>query len=158
VTSDLHPDLRPLAFLVGTWKGGGAGEYPTITSFSYVEEVTFEHVGKPFLAYGQRTRDAQTNLPLHAEIGYFRPAGVGRVELVIAQPSGIVEVQEGTIQGQTLTLNSTLVGTSRTAKEVVSVSRSIVVDADTMTYRVEMGAVGQPHQHHLAATLKRVRR
>jgi len=154
---DLHPDLEPLAFLVGTWRGRGAGEYPTIDSFSYIEEVTVGHVGKPFLAYTQKTRDATTDLPLHAEAGYFRPDGPERVELVIAQPSGIVEIQHGAVQGQLLTLESLLVGTSPTAKEVTSVARMIEVDGDLMHYRVGMGAVGQPHQHHLAATLERVR-
>ena len=51
-------DLEPLAFLVGTWRGEGAGEYPTIESFRYGVEWVFEHTGKPFLAYGHRTRAA----------------------------------------------------------------------------------------------------
>jgi hypothetical protein len=156
VNVDIHPDLQPLAFLVGIWRGTGAGEYPTIEPFQYVEEVRVHHVGKPFLTYAQKTRDAQTDLPLHVETGYFRPAGSGRVELVVAQPSGIVEIQEGSLQDHTLTLVAVSVATSSTAKDVSSVSRTITVDGDRMMYRLEMGAVGQPHQHHLTATLERV--
>ncbi len=152
----LHPDVEPLAFLLGTWRGRGEGHYPTIDSFGYVEEVTFGHVGKPFLAYSQRTRDAVTDLPLHAESGYVRPAGPGRVEWVIAQPSGIVEIDTGTLVDQTLDLSSATVATSPTAKSVTAVRRIVTVQADTLTYDLEMAAVGLELQHHLRAELHRV--
>jgi hypothetical protein len=41
---DVHADLEPLSFLLGTWRGGGDGEFPTIGSFRYGEEMIFEHV------------------------------------------------------------------------------------------------------------------
>ncbi len=159
MTPPLHPDIAHLSFLLGTWRGTGAGEYPTIPSFSYVEEVTIGHVGKPFLAYSQKTRDATTDLPLHAEAGFFRPAGTEGLELVLAQPSGIVEVDEGSISlvagGGIIDLTSAVVATSTSAKEVTAVRRRWSVEGDTMTYEVDMAAVGQPLQHHLAAELHR---
>ena len=103
---DLHPEIAELEFLLGEWSGNGVGDYPTIEAFEYSEVVTFGHVGKPFVAYTQRTRRAGSGEPLHAETGYFRPAGPGQVELVLAQPSGIVEVDVGTVKDGLIALKS----------------------------------------------------
>jgi hypothetical protein len=157
--ADLHPGVAALAPLLGSWSGRGSGEYPTIESFGYLEEVTFSHVGKPFLVYGQRTKADDDGRPLHAETGYLRMPSQDRVELVLAHPTGITEIQEGTlsITGTTLEfeLSAIAIGRSSSAKEVTALSRSIRVDGDEMTYTLRLGAVGQPLQHHLAATLHR---
>jgi hypothetical protein len=155
-TPDLHPDAARIAFLLGTWRGEGKGEYPTITSFAYGEELKFWHNGKPFLAYSQRTWDPETNLPRHAEMGYWRPVASDRIELALAHPTGIVEIQEGSLDGTSITVASTVVAGTTTAKEVNRLERSFVIDGDVMRYELRMAAVGQPLQHHLGAELRKV--
>ncbi|MFD4429109.1 peroxynitrite isomerase [Nocardia sp. NPDC058497] len=154
-----HPDIAALAPLLGSWRGRGHGEYPTIESFDYVEEITFGHLGKPFLTYRQRTKSAADGRPMHAETGYLRCPAPGRVELMLAHPTGITEISEGTItetvDGIRLELNSTNIGRSGSAKSVTALGRSFHVTGDTIDYTLRMAAVGESLQHHLAATLQR---
>ena len=155
---ELHPNLQALAPFIGTWQGIGSGEYPTIEPFNYLEEVTFSHVGKPFLLYGQKTRAAADGAPLHAETGYLRVPQAGQVELVLAHPNGITEIEVGTYtaEGDTIELDmtATRIGLTPTAKAVNMLGRRIRLVGDELSYSLLMGAVGQPMQHHLGAVLR----
>jgi hypothetical protein len=154
MTPPLHPDVAPLAPLLGTWVGDGAGSYPTIDPFTYAETVTFGHVGKPFLTYQQRTSGTDGS-PLHAEAGYWRCPAPGRLELVIAHPTGVAEVEEGTFDGRVGEVRSTGVLLSASAKDVTALVRRFELDGDTLSYTLDMAAVGVPLTHHLRATLRR---
>ncbi|MEV5835966.1 peroxynitrite isomerase [Nocardia sp. NPDC052112] len=154
-----HPDIAPLAPLLGTWRGPGHGEYPTIESFDYVEEIKFGHLGRPFLTYRQRTRAADGSRPMHAETGYLRCPRPDHVELILAHPTGITEICEGSltiVDGELhMEFESTSIGRSSTAKLVTALGRSMVLTGDTIEYSLRMAAVGEPLTHHLAATLHR---
>ena len=156
---ELHPNLQALAPLLGTWQGRGAGEYPTIEPFEYLEEVTFSHVGKPFLIYGQKTKSAADGAPLHAETGYLRVPRYNEVEFVLAHPSGITEIEVGRYIADAATIEVEIatvqIGLTPTAKDVTSLARRFRLDGDELSYSVQMAAVGQPLQHHLSAVLQR---
>jgi hypothetical protein len=152
---DLHPDVEPLGFLLGSWIGEGAGYYATIADFGYGEEIRLSHVGKPFIAYTQRTWSLDDGRPLHAETGFWRLAGRTHVELVIAHPNGVVEVAEGELSGTSMALATTATAKTRSAKDVEELTRDIRVHHDELAYDLHMAAVGQPLQLHLRARLTR---
>ena len=151
-----HGDLAPIAFLLGTWRGEGVGGYPTMESFRYGEEVTFRHNGKPFLAYTQRTWSLDDGRPLHAETGYWRPQPDGTVEVVLAHPTGVVEIYYGTVTGQQVEIATDLVARTTSAKEVTALKRLFGLVEGKLMYAVDMSAVGVPMQSHLSAVLERV--
>ena len=155
ITVELHPQIRPLAFLLGTWTGEGEGEYPTIQPFRYREEIRFWHNGKPFLAYQQRTQAMDDGRPLHAEMGYLRAAPDGQLEFVIAQAIGFAEIEIGTVVGTRLELHSLSLGRAPTAKAVTGVRRVIWLDGDRLFYELAMAMAQVPMSHHLSARLQR---
>lgn len=157
----LHPDLEMLTGLLGVWHGEGSGDYPTIEPFRYAEDVTFGHVGKPFVAYRQATVNLDTGAPAHAEAGYWRAVGGRSIEMVLAHPSGLAELSTGDVEptanGVRVVLRSIQVARTATAKEVLRVERTFELDGDVLRYTVDMAAVGHEIQRHLAAELHRSR-
>lgn len=156
--TDLAPGLAPVAPLLGTWRGEGAGSYPTIDEFTYTEELVFTDVGKPFLHYVQRTW-GPTGAPMHTETGYLRCPGDGAVELVLAQPTGQTELAEGRVRAEADSLVLELEaapGNSATAKHVAATRRRYELTGSRLVTTFAMAAVGQPMTHHLRSVLHRV--
>lgn len=152
----MHDDLKPLAFLVGTWRGTGKGSYPTADPFAYDEEIAFTHIGKPFLRYVQTTKHPEKGFPMHAEVGYWRAGPGDHVEVLLVHPTGIAEIQEGTVRGTTIDLATTSVTRTSTAKEVNGLERTFTLEGDVLRYEVRMAAVGVPMTPHLSAELRKV--
>ncbi len=149
--------LGLLAPFAGTWHGEGRGTYPTIEDFGYREEIVLRDVGRPFLVYSQRTSALDDGRPLHAETGYWRPKPGGRIELVIAQATGMVEIEEGTIEDGVIAVASTAVAATSSGPDASRVTRRFELAADgaELRYELRMEAVGQPLLVHLVATLRR---
>jgi len=152
----LHPDCEPLAFLLGTWRGEGEGEWPRGEPFRYGEEMIFEHVGDPFLMYSQRSWMIADGSPLHFERGFFRPAGAGRVEVVLSHALGVAEVAEGTLEGTCIDVASKDVTVTATGAPVTALRRRIDVREERLSYELHMAMPELASMRHLAAELRRV--
>ena len=151
----LHPDLEPLAWLLGEWVGCGRGVYPTIDDFGYTERTAFLHDGDPTVRYAQRTWLASGE-PSHAESGFWRPHPGGGVDVTLAHPLGLVEISEGLVRDGLVELESTLVGrTPVGASPVVGVSRRYEAEGDELVYELRMATDATPLALHLTGRLRR---
>ncbi|WP_329113421.1 FABP family protein [Streptomyces sp. NBC_01465] len=154
-----HALLAPVLGLIGTWHGRGRGEYPTLDAdFTYAQEVTFSHDGRPFLRYEARAwllgADGATLRPSARESGWWRLQPDGRVEGLVTQPTGIAEILVGTAEADVVDLSTHEVAVTPTAKEVNGTRRRYSLSDDgTLAFTHDLAAVGQPLQHHLSARL-----
>ena len=152
----LDPSLEPLAFLLGTWRGEGRGEFPTIEPFAFEEETRFWHEGGGFLAYSLRTWSPRTGAHLHSETGFWRPQPDGRLDVTLAHPLGLTEVAEGTIAAGEIHLRSRSVErTSAGASPTTALERRYLVDGDRIDYEVLMATDSVPLVRHIVGKLHR---
>jgi len=93
--------LERLYQLQGTWVGKGSGKFPTIDSFNYQEELTFEvNREYPLIHYEQKTVIIATQKPSHWESGFIRVIDDKIIEISNVQNSGRVEVLHGNMAQQ----------------------------------------------------------
>jgi hypothetical protein len=173
-----HPAIAPLSFLLGRWRGTGKGDYPTIDSFDFLQEVTFSHIGKPYLIYtsrswrlatdeaGELQRDEQGALvrvePLAVETGFWRPQPNGKVEVLLSHPTGVTEIYAGEFRSLTsIELVTDAVARTASAKPYTAGKRlyglvpSQVREGEKdLAYAMDMAAMGQPLTPHLWAVLQ----
>ncbi|CAN5347852.1 MAG: FABP family protein [Nocardioides sp.] len=156
---NLHPNCYPVAWMLGTWRGNGHGDYPTIEKFEFGQELIFTHDGRPFFHYfsrswiidaaGEKVREAAL------EAGFLRCREDGEVEFVLTHSTGIVEVWYGTAEGGKLQLATDAVARTESAKEVAGGTRLYGNVDGALLYAYDMAAMGQPLQPHLWARLQR---
>jgi hypothetical protein len=59
----LAPEVYPLAWLVGSWRGEGVVKYPGIDETPFVADVVFDHDGGPYLRYESTLRVLEPEVP-----------------------------------------------------------------------------------------------
>ena len=174
----LAPEVYPLAWLVGTWRGEGVVAYPGIEEATFSQELVVTSDGGPYLAYSSAIRlvevpDDASGLdgePAPAavwasESGYWRvpperpddvPPGRHPVELLVADPSGHVAVYVGAVGNGRIDLVSDLVARTATGADVTAGRRLYGLVNGELMWAHDLAAFGQPLQSYASARLSRV--
>lgn len=167
-TSDLrsgvpvHDSLLALLPLVGVWRGTGTGVVAsTGAQFSYGQQVSFVHDGRPFLAYEARSwlTDAEGAVLRQAwrETGYWRPGpGQDDVEVVLASNTGQAMQFVGVAGDRRWDVHSISAVPSPSAREVDGERRLYAIVGEELVYVSELAPAGQPYAPHLNARLSRL--
>lgn len=160
IRADMPPQVVPLSWLLGTWRGVGVGGYPTVPEFRFGQELTFSELpGKPFVHHHSRSwlldEDGAEVRPLAQETGYWRPEADGTLELTLTHPTGFAELWVGAAEGAKIEIQTDAVARTATAKEYTAGHRLYGLVDGQLLWAFDMAAVGQPLQPHLSATLRR---
>ena len=159
IPENLHPDLMPLAWLVGSWRGKGRGEYPNVPGFQFAQEVSFNHDGRPFLNYFSRSWIIDDNneiiKPAASEVGFWRVKENNVLEVILAHNTGIAEGWVGIVKGAKIQLEMDQGYSSPSAKIVTAGSRLYGLVEGELFTSYDMAAEGQTLQAHLWSSLER---
>lgn len=158
----MSPVVEPLSWMLGTWLSDppGAGAFPTLQPFRYLEEAHISHVGQPMLNFSFNAFHPDTHKPLHRECGFIRlKPDTNKVAFISAQNTGIVEVEEGEVNGQELSIASRSIARISFSKEphVEQITRKFRLNSEgRLEQTVSMATTTQPLTQHLHITYRKV--
>ena len=129
---------RPLATEVGFWR-------PVAATVGHADEADETDETK-----GTNGTDGTSDENASA------PSVGTELEVLLAHPTGFVEIYLGTVTGPRIDLATDLVARTATAKEYTAASRLYGLVESDLLWAMDMAAMGQPLQSHASARLKRM--
>ena len=134
-SKDIHPDLAPIAWMIGRWEGNGKAAYPGIEGFDFGQQIDFAHNGGNYLHYLSQMfevdDDGMAIRPLDMETGFWRPQSDGSLEVVMCNPAGYAEVWYGSITGSKIELATDAVVRTASAEDYAAGSGSTATSLGT---------------------------
>jgi len=179
----MAPEVYPLAWLVGRWRGEGVVDYPGIDEATFTQDIVFDHDGGPYLSYSSTIRlieapadpaalvDPDADLgpePVwQTESGYWRvpperPTDHGLtaeqhpVEVLVADPSGRVGLFVGAIGKGRIDLVSDLIARAPSGADVSAEKRLYGLVNGELMWAHDIAAFGHAMQSYASGRLSRV--
>jgi len=176
----LAPEVYPLAWLVGRWRGEGVIEYPGIAETPFVHDLVFDHDGGPYLrvestlrvrsaavADGEGDPDVtdEPDTVWSTETGYWRvssdrPEGLEddrhALEVLLTDASGRLSLFLGVAGNGRIDLATDFVARTSTASEVTAAKRLYGLVEGQLMWVEELAAFGHPLGSYASARLDRV--
>jgi hypothetical protein len=158
---EVAPALLSVLPLLGEWHGegqaaGAGGDH------RFGQWIRFGHDGRDFLSYESRTwrltDDGAIVGPDVRESGFWRPRGEDDVELLVANPAGLVEIYVGRARTTTSwELTSDVLARTPDAPDVVSAVRLYGIVEGALLYAVDRAGPDKQLRPTMSARLERIR-
>ncbi|MDO8106437.1 FABP family protein [Isoptericola sp. b441] len=165
IPEGLAPEVYPLAWLVGRWRGTGEVSYPQVPRVEVTGQVEVDHDGGPYLTWRSTLTLAGSDRVWGTEQGFWRvPAdrpddlGEGQfpVELMLTDPAGYLTLYAGVVAGGRIDLASDLMARTPDAAELTAATRLLgLVDGELM-WTWDIAAFGEPLQSYAALRMERL--
>jgi hypothetical protein len=156
---NVHPDLAPIAWMIGRWEGSGKATYPGTQDFDFGQQVDFAHNGGNYLHYLSQLFEVDDEgiavRPLDMETGFWRPQGDGSLEVVMCGPAGYAEVWYGSISGSKIELATDAVVRTASAEDYSAGQRLYGNVAGELLWTFDRAAHGHGLQTYMWARLRR---
>jgi hypothetical protein len=175
----LAPEVYPLAWLVGRWRGEGVIEYPGLRTTEFVQDVVFDHDGGPYLRFQSTLRvrsdaaadgenDGEADEPdtvWSTETGYWRmssdrPDGLTgdqhALEVLVTDASGRMSLFVGIVGKGRIDLATDFVARTATAAEVTAAKRLYGLVEGQLMWVEELAAFGNPLGSYASGRLDRL--
>jgi hypothetical protein len=151
--------------LLGEWHGEGVlsgGAAGSAQDLHFGQWIRFSHDGRGFLAYESRTwrltDDGKIVGPDVRESGFWRPRGEDDVELLVANPDGLVEIYVGRARTTTSwELSTDVLARTPDAPDVSRAVRLYGIVEGALMYAVDRAAGDEPLRPTMSARLERIR-
>ena len=165
----LAPEVYPLAWLVGSWRGEGVVVYPNVPEARVLQDVVVDHDGGPYLRWTSTLHLApegdEEPRVWSTESGYWRvppvrpadvPADKHPVELLLVDPAGHLSLYAGVTGNGRIDLVSDLIARTADAAEVSAATRLYGLVEGELMWTWDLAAFGEPLQSYASARLSRV--
>ena len=165
VPEGLAPEVYPLAWLVGSWRGTGEVSHPQVPRVEIEAEALVRHDGGPYLAWTSTFRLAGEDDVWATESGYWRvsperpadlPDGRFPVELLLVDPAGHLTMFAGVVGNGRIDLASDLLVRSPDAVELTAGTRLLGLVRGELMWTWDVAAFGEPLQSYSAVRMARV--
>ena len=158
---EVSEELLAVLPLLGEWHGEGQAAGAT-GDHRFGQWMRFSHDGRGFLAYESRTwqltDDGTITGPGVRESGFWRPRGRDDVELLVANPDGLVEIYVGTARTTTSwELSTDVLARTPDAPDVARAVRLYGIVDGALLYAIDRAGPDEPLRPLMSARLERIR-